>query len=56
MVAGRIGPKAETVVVLGSNNDAFHPCRLGHCSPLVAVECGGVEDILRFGALAPFEA
>ena len=51
----RVGPQTEAVVMLGSEDDALESRVLGHRHPLVAVEGGGVEDVLRLRALAPLQ-
>ena len=56
MSAGRIGPQTETVVVFGSDDNAFHACSLGCGYPLATVEGCGVEDVFGLGSLAPLKA
>lgn len=54
VVAGGIGPEAETVVMFGGDDDAAEAGGTSHSSPLVAVEVRGVEDIFGLGAGSPF--
>lgn len=52
--AGGVGPKAETVVMFGGDDDAAEASGLSHGSPLVAVEVGWIEDVFSLGAGSPF--
>ena len=56
MLAGRVGPETEPVVMLGGEDYATEAGRLGGCGPLIAVERCGVENILRLSALTPLFA
>ncbi len=48
------GPEAEAVVMLAGEHDAPQPGSLDRADDLVGVEIGGVEDLLRLIAVAPF--
>ena len=48
------GPQAETVVMLAGEHQPAQAGRLGRADDLVGVEIGGIEDLLRFVAEAPF--
>ena len=56
MPAFRIGPEAESVVVLGGEDDPAETRILGDSRPLVAVQVRGLEKVFRFRSLAPFKA
>src|SRR4030042_2128601 len=47
-------PEAESVVMLGCNDDPFHSGITGNLCPLVAIKPGGIEDGLFFITITPF--
>ena len=50
-----IGPQTEAVVMLGRKDNSLKASLLRHIHPLVAIESGGIEDILRLRTLTPLQ-
>ena len=56
MGTDRVGPQAETVVVLAGDDDPLEAGGLGDGCPLAAVKGRRIEYILGFRAETPFQA
>ena len=54
VAADRVRPKAETVMMLGCDDDSLHAGSFGYRCPLAAIKSGRIEDLGFFLAGAPF--